>query len=235
MDTIFMNSENSRTSEYHVLILKLTDKLDLRSGEKSITLPNLSIYYTWKNIKSSYNSNKFKISAPKWNDEFELPDGSYLISDIQDYFEYILKKHNENVDSPLIKIYINKIENRITFKIKTGYYLELLPPETMKLLGMTESKITKDKNGKSVLHLEITELVLVHCNIVNNTYQQDSRMLYIFVPNKPFSSLLEISPRNHIVLKTFSSDFQEIKAWFPDQNSKPLEVEDKINLTLIMR
>ena len=91
MDTIFMNSENSRTSEYHVLILKLTEKLDLRRGEKSIALSNLSIYYTWKNIKSSCNNNKFKISAPTWNDEFELPDGSYLVSDIQDYFEYILK------------------------------------------------------------------------------------------------------------------------------------------------
>ena len=84
MDTIFMNSENSRTSEYHVLILKLTDKLDLRRGQKSIALSNRSIYYTWKNIKSSYNNNRFKISAPTWSDEFELPDGSYLVSDIQD-------------------------------------------------------------------------------------------------------------------------------------------------------
>ena len=92
MDTKFMNSENSRTSKYHVLMVKLTDKLDLRRGEKSIALSNLTIYYTRKNIKSSYNNNKFKISAPTWNDEFKLPDGSYLVSDIQDYFEYILKK-----------------------------------------------------------------------------------------------------------------------------------------------
>ena len=89
MDTIFMNSENSNTSEPHVLILKLTDKLDLRRGEKSIALSNLSIYYTWKNTKSSHNNNKFKISAPTWNDKFKLPDGSYSVSDIQDYFEYI--------------------------------------------------------------------------------------------------------------------------------------------------
>ena len=89
MDTIFMNSENSKTSKPHVLILKLTNKLDLRIGE---SLSNLSIYYTWKNIKSSYNNNKFKISAPKWNDKFELPDGSYSVSDIQDHFEYILRK-----------------------------------------------------------------------------------------------------------------------------------------------
>ena len=94
MDTIFMNSENSRTSEYHILLLKLVDKLDLRRGQKSIALSNLSIYYAWRNIKNSYKNNKFKISAPTWSDEFELPDGSYSISDIQDYFEYILKKHS---------------------------------------------------------------------------------------------------------------------------------------------
>ena len=141
MDTIFMNSENSRT-EYHVLVLKLADKLDLRRGQKSVALSNLSIYYTWRNIKISYKNNKFKISAPTWSDEFELPDGSYSISHIQDYFEYILKKHGESVDDPSIKIYANKIGNRITFKIKNGYYLEPLTPETMKLLGSTESKIT---------------------------------------------------------------------------------------------
>ena len=132
MDTIFMDSENSRTSEYHVLVLKLTDKLDLRRGQKTVKLSDLSIYYTWKNVKSSCNNNKFKISAPTWSEEFKLPDGSYSVSDIQDYFEYILKKHSENVDNPSIRIYVNKIENRITFKIKSGYYLELLKPETMK-------------------------------------------------------------------------------------------------------
>ena len=89
MDTIFMNSENSKNSEPHVLILKLTNKLDLRIVEKVIALSNLSIYYTWKNVKSSYNNNQFKISAPTWNDEFELPDGSYYVLDIQDYFKYI--------------------------------------------------------------------------------------------------------------------------------------------------
>ena len=105
----------------------------------------------------------------------------------------------------------------------------------MKLLGSTESKITKDKNGENVPHLEIVELVLVHCNHVNNDYQEDSRILYTFVPNKPFGSLLEISPPNHIILKTFNSEFQDIKISFADQTSKPLEVEDKINLTLIIR
>ena len=93
-----MNSENSRTLKPHSLILKLVNKLDLRIGEKVIALSNLSIYYTSKNIKSTYNDNKFKISAPTWNDEFEFPDGSYSVSDIQDYFEYISKKHGEDID-----------------------------------------------------------------------------------------------------------------------------------------
>ena len=226
MDTIFMNSENSKTSEHHVLVLKLTEKLDLRRGQKTVALSNLSIYYTWKNAKSSYNNNKFKISAPTWNEEFKLPDGSYSVSDIQDYFEYILKKHSESVDNPSSRMYISRIENRITFKIKNGYYLELLTSETMKLLGSTESKITKDKNF---------ELVLVHCNLVNNDYQQDSRILFTFVPNKTFGSLLEISPTNQVFLKTFNSEFQEVKIWFTDQTSKPLELEDKINITLIIK
>ena len=235
MDTIFMNSENSKTSEYNVLVLKLTDKLDLRRGQKTVALSNLSIYYTWKNVKSSYNNNKFKISAPTWSEEFDLPDGSYSVSAIQDYFEYILKKRGENVDNPSIRMYINRIENRITFIIKNGYYLELLTPETMKLLGSTESKITKDKNSENVPHLEIVELVLVHCNLVNNDYQQDSRILYTFVPNKTFGSLLEFSPTNQVFLKTFNSEFQEVKVWFTDQTSKPLELEDKINITLIIK
>ena len=115
-----------------------------------------------ENVKSSYNNNKFKISAPTWSEIFKLPGESYSISDIQDYFEYILKKLGENVDNPSIKIYVNKIENSITFKIKSGYYLELLTPETMKLLGSTESKIAKDKNGENIPHLEVVELVLVH-------------------------------------------------------------------------
>ena len=211
MDTIFMNSENSKTFEPHVLILKLTDKLDLRRGEKIIPLSNLSIYYTWKNTKSSYNNNKFKISASTWNDEFELPDGSYSVSDIQDYFESISKKHDEKIDDQSIRLYVNKIENRITFKIKTGYYLELLTPETMKLLRSTENKITKDKNGGTVAHFEITEVVLVHCNIVNKDYQQGSIVLYTFVPNKPFGSLSEISPKNYIFLKIFIQNFKLLK------------------------
>ena len=105
----------------------------------------------------------------------------------------------------------------------------------MKLLGSAESKITKDKNGENVPRLEVGELALVHFNLVNNGHQQDSRILCAFVPNKTVGSLLEISPTNHLFLKTFNSEFQEIKEWFTDQTSKSLEPEDKINVTLIIK
>ena len=105
----------------------------------------------------------------------------------------------------------------------------------MQLLGITKNKIAKDENGENVPHLEITEVVLVHCNMVNNNYQQDSRVLYTFVPNKSFGSLLDISPSNHIFLKTFNSEYYEIVIWFTDQNSKALEIEDRINLTIVIK
>ena len=140
-----MNSKNSKTSDPDRLLLNFTDKIDLRKKDKYIALSNLSNYYTWKNIKKSYKNNKFQISGPTWNEEFELPDGSYSISDIQNYFEYIFRKYEEDTVNVSIRIYTNKIENKITFQIETGYYLEVLAPETMKLLGSTKSKITKDE------------------------------------------------------------------------------------------
>ena len=123
-----------------------------------------------------------------------------------------------------MQVYVNKTQNTVTLETKNGYSLELLTPETMILPGSTKNKITKDKNGESVPHLEITEVVSVHCNIVNNDYQQDSRVLYRFVPNKPFGSLLEISSTN-IFLKTFDSEYDKIKVWFSGQNSQPLEID----------
>ena len=123
MDTMFMSSENSKTPKPHVLILELTNKLYLRIGEKIIALSNFSIYYTWKNIKSSCNNNKFKISTPTWSDKFKLPDRSDSVSDIQDYFKYTLKKHGEDIYKPLVQIYVNKIENRVHLKLKMGIAL----------------------------------------------------------------------------------------------------------------
>ena len=124
MNTIFMNSKNSKTSDPDRLLFNLIDKINLRRSHKYVLLSRLSMYYTWKLVRKSYYNNKFKISAPTWNEEFELPDGSYSISDIQDYFGYILKINDNNT---LIKTYVSKIENRITFKNKT-YYIELLTP-----------------------------------------------------------------------------------------------------------
>ena len=173
MNTIFMNSENSKTSDPHRLSLNLTNKIDSRRKDKYIALLNISIYYTWKNITNSYKNNKFKILSPTWHEEFQLPDGSYSASDIQDYFEYILKKHGKKAANPAIEIYINKIKNGIRFKIKTGYYLELSTPETMKLLGSTKRKITKNENGENLPCLEsIAQVALIHCNVVNNSYQK---------------------------------------------------------------
>ena len=137
---------------------------------KTLALANLSIYYTWKNIKSEYNNNKFKISAPTWNDTFDLPDGSCSITDIQDYFEFIIKKYETLTENLPIQIYPNKVKNRIVFKIKTGYKLELLTPETMKLLGSIKKDADKDKDGENVPRLESVEVVLVHCNLVKNDY-----------------------------------------------------------------
>ena len=136
-----MNIENSKTNESNKLVYKFTDKVNLKTpNNKNIVLINLSIYYTWKNIKSAYNHNKFKISAPTWNDAFDLPDGSYSISDIEDYFEFIIKKHETLAGNPPIKIYPNKIKNRIVFKVKTDHKPELLSPETMKLLGSVKKR-----------------------------------------------------------------------------------------------
>ena len=161
-----------------------------------MVLANLGIYYTWKNFKSAYKNNKFKILAPTWNETFDLPDGSYNISEIQDYIEYIIKKHETIGETVPIRIYANTINNRIVFKIKSGYKLELLSKETIKLLGSTKNIIDSDKNSENVPRLENVEVVLVHCNLVNNSYQQHSRLLFTFVPTKQYGKLISMSPHS---------------------------------------
>ena len=196
METFFMNTKNSKTNEPHMFKYNLIDKLDLKNPNKNMALAKLSIYYTWKNVKSIYKNNEFKISAPTWSQNFDLPDGSYNIPEIQDYFEYIIKKHETISDTAPILIYANTITNRIVFKIKTGYKLELLSKETMKLLGSTKDTIDADKNSENVPRLENVEVVLVHCNLVNNSYQQHSRVLFTFAPNKQYGQLISISPNS---------------------------------------
>ena len=234
MKTFFMNTKNSKTREPHRFRYNLIDKLDLKNPNKNMALANLSIYYTWKNVKSIYNNNKFKISAPTWNETFELPDGSFNISEIQDYIEYIIKKHETIGKNAPILIYANKISNRIVFKIKTGYKLELLSKETVKLLGSTKDTTDVDKNSENVPRLENVEVVLVHCNLVNNSYQQASRVLFTFVPNKQYGQLISISPNSLVFLKTTNTEFSEIDMWFTDQNNNDLEIEDNVNISLII-
>ena len=217
-----MNTENSKTNEPHRFRLSLADKLNLKNPNKNIALGNLSICYTWKNIKSAYSNNKFKISAPTWNDAFDLPGRSYSIDYIQDYFEFIIKKP---------KILLWKF---IRIELKTELKLELLTHETMKLLGSTEKDVDKDKNGEDVPKLESFEVVLVHCNVVNNNYQQTSKIVFTFVPNKQFEQLINIAPHSLTMLSTKNTEFSFIEVWFTDQNSEPLEVEDNVNLALII-
>ena len=126
----------------------------------------------------------------------------------------------------------NTITNRTVFKIKTGYKLELLSKETMKLLGSTINTIDADKNSENVPRLENVEVVLVHCNLVNNSYQQHSRVLFTFVPNKQYGQLISISPHSLIFLKTMNTDFSEIEIWFADQHNNALEIEDNVNISL---
>ena len=232
METFFMNTKNSKTSESHRFKYDLIDTLDLKNPNKNMALGSLSIYYIWKNVKSTYNNNKFKISAPSWNETFDLPDASYNILEIQDYIEYIIKKLETTGENAPILIYANTINNIIVFKIKTGYKLELSSKETMKILGSTKDIIDSDKNSENVPRLENVEVVLVHCNLVNNSYQQHSRVLFTFVPNKQYGQLISISPHSLIFLKTMNTEFSEIDIWFTDQNNNALEIEYNVNISL---
>ena len=234
METFFMNSKNSKTSEPNRFKYDLIDKLDLKNPNKNMALGSLSIYYTWKNVKSTYDNNKFKISTPTWDETFDLPDGLYNISEIQDYIEYIIKKHETIGENGPILINANTISNRIVFKVKIGYKLQLLSKETRKLLGSTKDIIDSDKNSVNVPRLENVEVVLVHCNLVNNSYQQHSRVLFTFVPNKQYGQLISISLHSLIFLKAMNTEFSEVDIWFTDQHNNVLEIEDNVNISLII-
>ena len=232
METIFINTANSKTKHSNKFVYSFTDKLNLKNPSKNIALANLSIYYTWKNVKSDYNNNRFK--APTWNDTFDVPDGTYSIAALQNYFEYIIKKHETIADVSPVLIYVNEINNRIVFKIISGYKLRLLSKETMKLLGSSTDAIDGDKNSELVPKLESVDLVLVHCNLVNNSYQQASKVLFTFVPNKKYDQLITVSPETLIMLKTANAEFSFIEIWFTDQDNRPLEIEDGVNISLIV-
>ena len=234
METIFMNTENSKANKSHKSVLNLSQRLDLRSSDKLFALQNLSIYYKWKNIRKQYKNNELEVIAPTWNDEFELLGGSCSVSDIQDFIEFIIKKHETLTTIPSIHVYIIRINNRLVFKVKDGYKLKLQTPETIKLFGSTKKLIDKMKNGERVSSLEVVEVVLVQCNLLDNQYGQKSEVLYTFMPYKSFASLLNIEPTNLLFLKTCNTEFHEIIITFTDQNGRPLETEDKVNLTFFI-
>ena len=156
------------------------------------------------------------------------------MSDIQDYLEYIIKKHETIADNPPVQIYVNKIKNRIVFKIRTGYKLEFLSKETMQLLGSSKKDIDENKDGEIPPRLETVEVVLVRCNLVNINYQQASKLLFSFVSNKQFTQLITIIPHSLTMLKTTNAEFSFIETWFTDQNNRPLEIEDNLNIKLII-
>ena len=229
-----MNTANSKTKHSNKFVYNFTDKLNLKNPNKNTALADLSIYYIWENVKSDYNNNYLKISTPTWNDTFDVPDGSYSIAALQNHFEYIIKKHETiAVVSPML-IYVNEINNRIAFKIKSEYKLELLSKETVRLLGSLTDAIDGDKNSELVLKLESVDLVLLHCNLVNNSYQQASKVLFTFVPNKKYGHLITVSPNSLIMLKTINTEFSVIEIWFTDQDNRPLEIEDSVNISLII-
>ena len=220
MKTIFMNSKNSKTSEPHRFKLDLTDKLNLKNPNKTWLYPSQNT--TIINLK------------------FLLHLGMILLIYLmvlillQTFRTLNLSLKNKNLtENPPVQIYPNKIKNRIVFKIKTGYKLELLTPETMKLLGSTKKDVDKDKDGENVPKLESVEVVLVHCNLVKNDYQHTSKVLFSFVPNKQFGQL-NISPHSLTMMNTVNTKFSFVEVWFTDQASKALETEDNVNLTLII-
>ena len=133
-----------------------------------------------------------------------------------------------------MQIYPNKIKSRIIFKIKTGFKLELLSAQTMKLLGSTKKEIDTDKNGENVPKLKFVDVVLIHCNLVKNDYQHTSKVLFTFVPDKKFGQLINISLHAFTMMNTVNTEFSSVEVWFTDQASKALEIEDNVNLTLII-
>ena len=217
-----MNSEKSKTSETHRFRLDLTDKLDFKDLKKNMALANLSIYYTWKTIKSECTNNKVKISAPTWNDTFDLLDGSYSISDIQDYFEFIIKKHETLTEIPLVQLDWNKIKNRT---------VDAWNNEIVRKWG---KNVDQDKGGGNVPKLESVEVALVHCNLVKSDYQHTSKVLFTFVTNKQFGQLINISPRYLTMMNTINTEFSFAEVSFTAQVSKVLEIKDSVNLTIII-
>ena len=169
-----MNTENSKINEPHILFLNLTQRLGLRSSSNYVALQNSPIYYTCKNIRQRFNNNKLRIKAPTWNNEFELPDVSISVSKSQDCIEYIIAIYETLSTNHPIHSYINRINNKLVFKIKDWYKLQLQTPETIKSFGSTTKMAEKTKNGENGQSLEVVEEDLVQFELLDNQYQQNS-------------------------------------------------------------
>ena len=237
MRNIFKSTENSKSKDPNRFRIYFTDKIDLR-GNKKIALSDLSIHYNWQNIKEQYNNYEFRLSGLTWSEDVALPGGSYEISQIQNYFlDELIETHESNVKSneqSQILIYTNRILNRVTFRIKTGYKLELLTNETMRLLGDAPI-IDSTKNGENVPKLEIVRNVLVFCNLVEDAYLQDSKLLFSLVPNSKFGRFLSITPQVLKYCDTVDSIFGYIEISFTDQNGRPLQIDDNIIVSIIIK
>ena len=237
MSNIFMSTENSKTSDPNIFRLYFTDKIDLR-GNKKVALLDLSIHYTLYNIKEQYNNNKLRLSGPTWFEDVNIADGSYEISQIQNYFlDEVIEKHELNIKfnetSPIL-IYANRILNRVSSRTKTGYKLDLLTNETMTLIR-DGPILTQQRNVENVAKLEIVRNVLFFCNLVENVYLQDSKLLFYFVANSRSGSLLSITPQVLKYCDTVDSIFDYIESSFADQNGRPLEIDDDITVTIIIK
>ena len=212
-----MNSKTNKKSESYRFKLDLTDKINFKHPKKH----DFSQFDVFVTPGKASSQNTTTANSKVWHqlDIFDLPDGSYSIENIQKYFEFIIKKQETLSENPPVQIYPNKIRNRIIFKIKMCHKLELLTPETMRLLGSTEKGADKDKGGKKVPKLQSVEVV---------------KVLFTFAPNKKFGQVINISPHSLKMMNTGNIEFSSVEVWFTDQASKALEIKDNINLALII-
>ena len=234
MNSIFLRTENSITNQSNVFRLNFRNKINLHN--KLIALTSMTCYYTWKNITRKLNNGHYIIDVlkPRKRVSVDIPDGSYTVESLSAYFQYILEKNDLIKDA--IVLIPNRTLNRITIKIKENYALELLTPETRKFIGTPHSRFhTGEYTATEIPQVEYVENVLVHCNLVYNNYQLDSELLYSFTPDASPGSLLHIHPNEFIFCNCKDSQFSYIEIKLTDQNENPIEIEDNVTFTLVIK
>ena len=235
MDTIVLTTANSKTiDESHKYSYKLTNAM--RLDDHYICLSNLSMYYTWRNIKASYGNNKMRYhigpddgATGKQYVDVVLPDGSYSIRDINNYLhmQMIANKDTTKDDYP-ISIYSNSTLNRVSIVTRPGCKIDL-SDGMAEFLGFSDGVINNSSHGDLVPKIERVETVMVHCNVAQNNFTQDSNLIFSFVPDTPFGTQLHKRPNFPLWRQARkNSDIREIDIWFTDQLYRPLEIEDNI-------